>query len=146
MEQDRYLNHQGLFITGIICLFLGVCCVAFAIYLVPYTLFKIDYGVPLIFFQLSDVLEHYFLISDASAQSGIVYFIIFFGIFLLLIAEFISNHIDNELYKIRKAGVSEAVKRARSESWYTALVVLFVIFLAIIGLKLFEWTIASSQA
>ena len=145
MEFDRYSKHNRLFVMGIICLFAGVCCLAFAIFLIPYTVFKIDYSVPLIFFQISCVLENYFSINDVSAQSGILYFIILIALLLLLIAEMISNYIDNEYYKIQKLEVSEEVRRARSESWRTTLVVLFVIFLSIIGLKLFEWTISGSQ-
>ena len=146
MEFDRYSTHHRIFIFGIICLFCGICCIALAIFLIPYTLFQIDYSVPLIFFQASDVIEQYFSVTYASAQSGMIYFIIFFGLLFLIIAEMISNYIDNQLYKIRKVGVSEEVRRARSESWYTTLVVLFVIFLAVIGLKLFQWSISSPHA
>lgn len=144
MEFDRYSSHHHIFILGIICLFMGICCLAFAIFLIPYTLFQIDYSLPLIFFQASDAIERYFSITDVSAQSGMIYIIIFIGLLLLIIAEIISNYIDNQLFKVRKIGVSEEVRRARSESWHTTLVVLLVIFLAIIGLKLFQWTISSS--
>jgi hypothetical protein len=146
MEFDRYSKHHRLFVIGIICLFSGLCCLAFAIFLIPYTLFKIDYSVPLIFFQISSVLEDYFSINDTNAQSGLLYFIILIALLLLLIADMISNYIDNEYYKIQKGEVSEEVRRARSESWRTTLVVLFVIFLSIIGLKLFQWTISSPHA
>jgi hypothetical protein len=146
MEFDRYQKHHRIYIAGIICLFMGICCIALAIFLLPYTIFNLEYSVPLIFFQTADVLQHYFSISDVNAQQGLVYIIIGVGLLLLLIAELISNYIDNELYKIRKAQASAEVIKARSESWQTTLVVLFVIFLVIIGLKLFEWTISAPQA
>ena len=146
MEFDRFKMHHRVFVLGIISLFLGICCIAFAIFLIPYTLLQIDYSVPLIFFQASSVIEHFFSVSDVSAQSGMVYFIILMGLLLLIVAEMISNYIDNQLYKVAKTGVSEEVKKARSESWYTILLTLFFIFLAIFGLKVFHWTISSTSA
>ncbi|QMT60254.1 hypothetical protein [Legionella sp. PC997] len=99
MEQDRFSQNSKLYILGMICLVLCLGLLFYSLYLLPYLAWGLNYNVPeMVMTLLSSLQDDY---NYTVGQSKLIVWLMFFVPSLItgLISYFVSNHIDNNLYK-----------------------------------------------
>lgn len=146
MEQSRYQHYHGLYILGFICLLLGFFFLGMAIYLVPLVVFNININMPISFFKLTVWLHDTFLMNEVDAAWMILEVFFALGVLFLVIAQIVSNYIDNHLLKYHKVEDPEVLLEKEKdlvEVKHMVLILLVAILLVLAGLKIFEATISS---
>ncbi|WP_454782363.1 hypothetical protein [Legionella sp. WA2022007384] len=99
MEQDRFGNNSKLYILGMICLVLCLGLLFYSLYILPYLAWGLNYNVPEVVMTLLSSLQDDY--NYTVGASKVIVWLIFFVPSLItgLISYFVSNHIDNNLYK-----------------------------------------------
>ncbi|KTD68305.1 MULTISPECIES: hypothetical protein [Legionella] len=99
MEQDRFGSNSKLYILGMICLVLCLGLFFFSLYILPYLAWGLNYNVPAIVLDLLGSLQDEY--NYTVGASKLIVWLIFFVPSMItgLISYFVSNHIDNNLYK-----------------------------------------------
>lgn len=146
MEQSRYQQYHGLYILGFVCLLLGFFFLGMGLYLVPLVVFNININVPISFFQLTVWLHDAFLMNEINAAWMILEIFFALGLLFLVIAQVVSNYIDNHLLKYRRVENPEVLLEKEKdlvEVKHMVLILLVAILLVLAGLKIFEATITS---
>lgn len=143
MEQDRYQYNHGRYLIAFASLMLGLFCIATVIYLLPFALFKVVYGLPLFFFQWVNYIKEFFDITDSDAVWAIWGSVFILGLISLLCADLISNQIDKNLLDQQDALPIQIIEPKNREGVRTGLVIVLVIMLALAFIKIFEWSISS---
>lgn len=99
MEQDRFSSNSKLYILGMICLVLCLGLFFFSLYILPYLAWGLNYNVPAIILDLLSSLQDDYNYSVGASK--VIAWLIFFVPSMItgLISYFVSNYIDNNLYK-----------------------------------------------
>ena len=91
--------------------------------------------------------------TKGSSELTIVGVIFFLGLLFLLIAEMISNYIEQAELRARKVIIHDIPKETEEENlvnaekndtWRIVLVVAIVLFFAVVGVKILEWSVTTS--
>lgn len=147
MEKSRYQENRKLFLTGMILMVTGLFSVGIGLYLIPFVMFNNINGIPLFVFEFVNWLQDTYRMSPSSSAWSIWGFFIIFGVLCFVIAELISNHIDNKLLKINpddlKTPITEEQRQKSQESKKTFFLVFLAIGLILIALKLMDWMIST---
>ncbi|HHF7365482.1 TPA: hypothetical protein ACPSKY_000578 [Legionella bozemanae] len=99
MEQDRFGSNSKLYILGMICLVLCLGLFFVSLYILPYLAWGLNYNVPdMVLTMLSSLQDDY---NYSVGASKLIVWLIFFVPCVItgLISYFVSNYIDNNLYK-----------------------------------------------
>lgn len=146
MEVERFEKNRNLFIIGIVCLVLGLIFFILSFYTLPNLIFNWRYQIPTFIALLSGFLQ-----ANYNLQPKAAGWLIFLGIFavsiiLFIIAEVMSNKIDDKLYKdyYSEKSINKIQKnRINEEQDSRALVfkIIFIIILVFIASQLFQWAI-----
>jgi len=101
MEQDRFGQNNKLYITGIICLVISLGLFFFSLYILPYFLWELNYGVPSFIIDMLAMFQDDYLYT-VSGSKWIVWMIFFIPSLITgFISYLISNYIDNKIYGIK---------------------------------------------
>lgn len=146
MEPDRFQHNNKYYIVGIICLVGGLSLFAFSAYILPFLLFNWHYTMPdFISIWLNDIQTIYQLSAMAAAWLILLGFFLP-GIILVVIADILSNRIDNQIHGLQHAKVrpktTTNLDQAESRS-LTFRIVLIIIIVFILA-RLFQWTISAT--
>ena len=144
MEQSRYQENHGLYIFGLICLSLGLIFLGVTLYLVPLILFHWNVGVPVQYFIFIEWLHHDFELNEVSASWILWDFFLAFGLIFMVIADVISNYIDNHLLRYRKnidPILALSKEKDLMEVKHIVLILIVAIILILAGLKIVEASI-----
>lgn len=96
MKYDEFQQNQKLFIFGIICLVTCLSLLFFAVYILPFLAWDINYGVPLFLTTFITYLNEVHGYTTSSAKWVLEMCLIIPGLIAGLISYFISNYIDNQ--------------------------------------------------
>ncbi len=121
MEQDRFIQHQKLYVTGIVCLLLSLILFFISIYILPFLIWNLHYHVP----YAIDAMINFFSDGDhySSAVSKLFTWLVFFipAVVAGLISYFISNYIDNQILDIgHRASLEEESEEERISRLHNA--------------------------
>ena len=144
MEQSRYQGNHWLYITGLICLSLGLIFLGVTIYLAPLILFHWNVDVPMQYFIFIEWLHHDFALNEASASWIFWDFFLVLGLLFMIIADVISNYIDNHLLRYRKKidpALALSKEKDLMEVKHIVLILIVTIILVLAGLKIVEASI-----
>ena len=144
MEQSRYQGNHWLYITGLICLSLGLIFLGVTIYLAPLILFHWNVDVPMQYFIFIEWLHHDFELNEASASWIFWDFFLVLGLLFMIIADVISNYIDNHLLRYRKKidpALALSKEKDLMEVKHIVLILIVTIILVLAGLKIVEASI-----
>ncbi len=99
MEQDRFSRNSKLYILGMICLVLCLGLFFFSLYILPYLAWGLNYNVPDVVLTLLSSLQDDYNYTEGASK--LIVWLIFFvpSIVTGLISYFVSNYIDNNIYK-----------------------------------------------
>ncbi|CEG56995.1 hypothetical protein [Legionella fallonii] len=110
MEPDRYESNNKLYILGIICLISALSLFFFSLYIAPFLIWHLNYEVPGIVTILAANFEQQYNMSEGQANT-LVWFIFFIPSLITgYIAYYVSNRIDNQIYKVGDAGKEQERK------------------------------------
>lgn len=97
MDKERFLQHQKLFITGLVSMILGLVLLFFSLFLLPYLIWNLHYHVP----YLVEVILAYFseTLQLSTVASKFYTWLVFLipALILGLISFLISNYIDSQI-------------------------------------------------
>ena len=147
MEPDRFQQNHKYYIIGIICLVFGLGMFALSVYILHYLAFDWHYTVPDFIVSWRAWLQNTY---DASQTAGswLVFLILFIpAIVLIIVADILSNRIDNQIYGItdkpahnkRRSDLSD-----RRESKSLTLRIIVIIILVFIAAEFFQWAITTT--
>jgi hypothetical protein len=146
MDQSRYEKYHGLYIVGTIGLIVGIICLGFGLYMLPMILFGINVNLPFYFFKFFNWLSEEFRMSDMDAIKMTWEIMTGLGILCLVIANVMSNYIDNHLLKYKRIENPDLVREKEKdliEVKHVVLILATAILFVLAGLKLFEKGITS---
>jgi hypothetical protein len=146
MEQSRYQQYHRLYILGFFCLLFGFFFLGMSIYLAPLVIFNYNVDVPTSYFELTVWLQDTFFLSEVDAGWMILEICFALGLLFLVIAQIVSNYIDNHLLKYHKVEDPQRLLEKEKdlvEVKHMVLILLVAILLVLVGLKIFEATISS---
>lgn len=146
MEFDRYQKHHKLYLLGIICLLSCLSLLFYSFYLLPFLLWKLNYSVPQLIISSIALLEDNYGFSNGQSR-GIIGLILFTLILLTgLVSYYVSNSIDNEIYKSELALPdketkihSEEIQKDIKESATIGFEIIFLMILVVVGLFVLQW-------
>lgn len=144
MEQSRYQGNHWLYITGLICLALGLVFLGLTLYLSPLILFHWNVDVPVQYFIFIEWLHHDFALNEASSAWILWDFFLALGLFFMVMADVISNFIDNNLLRYRKKTdpiLALSKQKDLMEVKHIVLILIVAIILVLAGLKIVEASI-----
>jgi len=144
MEQSRYQENHGLYIVGLICLTLGLLFLGVTLYLAPFIFFHWNIDIPMNFFMVIEWLHHDFELNEASAAWIFWDFFLVMGLIFMIIADVISNYIDNHLLRYRKKldpALALSKEKDLMEVKHMVLILIVAMILVLAGLKIVEATI-----
>lgn len=134
MEPDRYQSNNKLYIVGIICLISSLSLFFFSLYIVPFLIWHLNYEVPSIVSVLAANFEQQYNFTEGQANT-LVWFIFFIPSLITgYIAYYVSNRIDNQIYKLGGAEQQEkkpTAPQATREIRESAGLALKIIFLMV---------------
>lgn len=141
IEQDRYLYHSKLYVTGMFCLISSLSLLAFSFFILPFLIWSWDYDVPSFILLWQEWFVENYAISPARANALI--FLIFFipAILTGVISGYISNLIDNDIFNIHPAETEDVPRRNTREMVGFGLKVFIIMALVIIAVFMVEWLI-----
>jgi hypothetical protein len=148
MEQSRYQQYHRIYILGFFCLLCGLFFLGMGIYLVPLVVFNYNIDVPAFYFDLTVWLNETFFINEVNASWMLLEICFALGLLFLVVAQIISNYIDNHLLKYQKVEDPQRLLEKEKdlvEVKHMVLILLVAILLVLVGLKIFEATISSVQ-
>ena len=144
MEQSRYQENHGLYIVGLICLTLGLLFLGVTLYLAPFIFFHWNIDIPMQYFMVIEWLHHDFELNETNAARIFWDFFLVLGLIFMIIADVISNYIDNHLLKYRKKidpALALSKEKDLMEVKHMVLILIVAIILVLAGLKIIEATI-----
>ena len=144
MEQSRYQENHWLYIVGLICLSLGLIFLGVTLYLAPLVLFHWNVDIPVQYFIFIEWLHHDFELNEVSASWILWDFFLAFGLIFMVIADVISNYIDNHLLRYRKnidPILALSKEKDLMEVKHIVLILIVAIILILAGLKIVEASI-----
>ncbi|KTD41357.1 hypothetical protein [Legionella parisiensis] len=152
MEQDRFGSNSKLYILGMICLVLCLGLFFYSLYILPYLAWGLNYNVPdIVLTMLSSLQDDY---NYTVGASKLIVWLIFFVPCVItgLISYFVSNYIDNNIYKaeLRVEEESENAPRKQigkeiKESAGFGLKILGLMILIVIVIFLLQYLIQSTS-
>lgn len=146
MEFDRYQKHHKLYLLGIICLLICLSLLFYSLYLMPFLLWKLNYNVPELVTNTLAILEDKYGFSNGQSR-GIIGLILFILILITgFISYYVSNSIDNEIYKSEFALPeqetkihTEEIQKDIKESATLGFEIIVLMILVVVGLFLLQW-------
>jgi NhaP-type Na+/H+ or K+/H+ antiporter len=151
MEYDRFAHHHVLYIGGLIALVFGIVGIVGTVYFLPYIFFDWPYAIPPEFYSLAQKLQTNYLLTKSTAELSLVGGLFFLGLLFLLIAELISNYLDQHEFRLHKVEISKKIReeehdefKKKSDTWKIFLVVLMILLIAVLSIRLLEWSISST--
>ena len=144
MEQSRYQENHWLYIVGLICLSLGLIFLGVTLYLAPLVLFHWNVDIPVQYFIFIEWLHNDFELNEVSASWILWDFFLAFGLIFMVIADVISNYIDNHLLRyLKKIDPILALSKEKDlmEVKHIVLILIVAIILVLAGLKIVEASI-----
>ncbi|PWY55265.1 hypothetical protein DGG96_12420 [Legionella qingyii] len=148
MEQDRFSSNSKLYILGMICLVFCLGLFFFSLYILPFLAWGLNYNVPEVIMTLLSSLQDDYNYSVGSSK--FIVWLIFFVPSLItgLISYFVSNHIDNNLYKSelnikeeQESPPSKQIGKEIKESAGFGLKILGLMILIVIAIFLLQYLI-----
>lgn len=145
MRDDRYLQHQKLFIFGIICLVTCLGLLFFSVYILPFLFWDTNYGVP---YFVSNMIAYYhdtYDYSSAGSKTIVELYFLIPGIIAGVISYFISNYIENQVFiekpqeEEEKEKTGAAIRRDIQASAGIGLKIFFLMVLVVAGLLLIQF-------
>jgi hypothetical protein len=113
MEPDRYKNNHILYIFGIICLILSLTLFFFSLFIAPFLIWHLNYNVPDLIDALITIFEEDYEYSTVVSKA-LVWLIFFIPSLITgFLAYYISNRIDNQIFKV-ETQVEEEEKKIDS--------------------------------
>ena len=151
MAYDRYQKHQKLFIFGMICLVLSMAFTFYGLYILPFLIWNINYGVPqLITNMMVNLQENYNYTPFTSGLLVEAYFLIP-GAITGLISYYISNYIDSDLVveetEADKVVEEETIEKKRKrqqdlkESANLGVKILVIMVLIVVGILFLQYLV-----
>ena len=140
MEQSRYKPFHRLYIIGLLCLICGLGTLGFALYLFPMVFLNIQVNAPLFLYSLLEwVQQQYFFLQD-KALTLIWGFFLCLGLTLILIADLISNFIDNQLLRIKKQTEldNDEIEKDVIQTKHILIILCIVVLIVLGAMKIFE--------
>ena len=144
MEHNRYQGNHWLYITGLICLSLGLIFLGLTLYLSPLILFHWNINVHVQYFIFIEWLHHDYELNEVSASWILWDFFLAFGLIFMVIADVISNFIDNNLLRYRKKIdpiLALSKQKDLMEVKHIVLILIVAIILVLASLKIVEASI-----
>lgn len=146
MDADRFEKNKKFFIVGIVCLVLGIILFMLSFYTFPNLIFNWRYEVPTFITLLSSYLQVTYHLKYTAAGWLVFLGIFGFSIIMFIIADIMSNKIDDKLYKEYYANneSSKVKKNAvenEQESRTLVFKIILIIILVFIASQLFQWAI-----
>jgi hypothetical protein len=114
MEPDRYQQHHVAYISGLFCLFASIGLFAFSLFLLPYLFFDWQYNVPDFVITFSTKLHEKYALSSSGVAWAICFALDFPAVILFVIADVLSNRIDNQIYGIQSQQATSLDNQDRS--------------------------------
>ncbi len=99
MEPDRYQKHHAAYVIGLFCLLASIGLFALSLFLMPYLFFDWQYNVPDYVVYLNAKLQENYMLTQRTVAWGLCLILDFPAIILFLIADILSNKIDNKIYE-----------------------------------------------
>lgn len=96
MKYDGFQENQKLFIFGIICLVLSISLLFFSIYILPFLIWDINYGVPSFLTVFIVNMHDDYGYSNPGAKFLLELLFLIPGLIAGLISYFISHYIDQQ--------------------------------------------------
>lgn len=146
MEPDRFLQNQKSYIIGIVCLVVSLGMFAFSLYVFPFLIFGWHYGIPSFLSIWMISLQDYYHLSETAASWLIFLGLFLAGVFLAIIADVLSNQIDNQIYGISPDKSVKKVKKPNPSNTETKGLVfklLIIMLLVFFVAEFFQWAISS---
>lgn len=152
MEQDRFGSNSKLYILGMICLVLCLGLFFFSLYILPYLAWGLNYNVPDFVLDLISSFQDNYNYTDGASK--LITWLIFFVPCVItgLISYFVSNHIDNNLYKSElkpeieeEAPPTKHIGREIKESAGFGLKILGLMIVIIIAIFLLQYLIQATS-
>lgn len=149
MEKSRYQENRKLFLMGMILMVTGLFSVGVGLYLIPFVMFNNINGIPLFVFEFINWLQDTYGMTPSSGAWSIWGFFVMFGVICFVVAELISNHIDNQLLELNpddlKTPVSEEQRQKSQESRKTFFFVFIAVGTILVVLKLVDWMLSTQS-
>ncbi|KTC90262.1 hypothetical protein OQJ18_04730 [Fluoribacter dumoffii] len=152
MEQDRFGSNSKLYILGMICLVLCLGLFFFSLYILPFLLWGLNYNVPdFVLDLLSSLQDDY---NYTPGASKLIAWLLFFVPSMItgLISYFVSNHIDNNLYKsemnieeVSEKPQGKQISKELKESAGFGLKILGLMILIVVVIFLLQYLIQSTS-
>ena len=144
MEPDRYNQNHTVYIVGILCLVASLAMIAFSLYLLPYLLFGWHYSVPEFVIAWLDQIQTSYNLS-VNASEWLIFAVFFIpGLVFALIADVVSNRIDNQIYGIQ-APETTRPKPVNTESRSLLFRIVFIVIVVFIAAQILQWTLTSTS-
>lgn len=145
LEPDRYHKHHGRYILGMICLVLSLTFITITLYVFPFLVFNWHYTLPdwlanLIVWGL-DRIQRRYLTSSVQAARLIFYICCLATLFVTILARYLSNKIDNDIYHVDDKKLSPATDYDVLGLFLKLFTLIVVIFIAA---RLFQWASSST--
>ncbi|MDA9272196.1 hypothetical protein N9Q05_02315 [bacterium] len=141
MEPDRFQQNQVHYIVGLVCLVASLSLFAFCAYTLPYLMFSWHYTIPEFVLEWNNTLTVNYQFSTTAA-SWILFLGFFFpALIFAIIADVLSNHIDNEIHGIEPT--KTVIDPHLKESSNLALRIILIMILVFVAAELFQWIIST---
>jgi hypothetical protein len=140
MEQDRYQNHQVIFVAGLFSLVLGLSLFALSFYIMPSLLFGWLYDTPEFIVYIVEWLQESYNYTSAGASKLVFLIVFLLALFFSGIAYYSSNRIDNQIFSSELQAQSKP-KKMKGVALGLILKIAFICLLIFLAATLFEWFI-----
>lgn len=114
MEYDRLGGNNKMFLFGIICLVISLGLLFFSLYILPYLIWELSYGVPDFILTFLAKFEDDYHYSVATSKT-LVWLIFFIPCLVTgLISYFVSRYLDKKMYG-EELGIPPAPEKPAGE-------------------------------
>ncbi|MBA2652374.1 MAG: hypothetical protein H0U73_08930 [Tatlockia sp.] len=143
MEQDRFQQNSKLFVLGLISLLLCLSLLALGLYIVPYLLWGLHYGVPGMVLELHEWFKSNYNLSDAIASWLVFFTFIIPATICGLISQWSSNYIERKMYGLDEERPEHQMEIHKDiqETVSFGLKIFLLIILVILGVSFVEWMV-----
>lgn len=143
MEPDRYEQNHTFYIIGLICLIVSMTLFGTGAYLLPRTVFGLNYNIPDFIFQWTALIQVAYGMSDKSAGWLVLFIFFLLGFLFSSVTYVVSNRIDSEIYAIKPEKKSgKKLNMEIKETGPLVLKVLLIIIFVFIVAKVSHWAIS----
>ena len=102
MEQDRYKKNHFSYIAGMLSLITSLVLFACSLFLIPNLIFGWHYALPGFLIELMAMLENDYGMTPSSINWLLCGVLVIPGVVLFIMADILSNKIDNEIYEVNR--------------------------------------------